>query len=116
MKVSRRPRETRLRALIDVSQAISASLAHEDILAQICSQAASLLHAESSIMTEICTACEYPENPCLKVVATSADARLGLGERLSMAGSLNGRAVTERRTIIVNDVLADSRAAHALAS
>jgi signal transduction histidine kinase len=104
------PREDRLRALVDVSRAISASLAHEEILAQICNQAARLLDAESAVMTERLDLCPQDGSPCLKVVATSPGASIGLGECLSMDGSLNGYAITEHRTLIVNDVFADARA------
>lgn len=116
MKNSSRSREDRLRALVEVSRAVSASLAHEEILAQICSHAARLLDAESAVMTERVLDCRDCEAPCLVVVATSPDASIGLGEYLSMAGSLNGRAITERRTLIVNDVMGDRRADHAMAT
>lgn len=116
MKNAPRSREDRLRALVDVGRAISASLAHEAILAQICSHAARLLDAESAIMTERLSNCEQFGGPCLKVVATSPQARIGLGEYLSMEGSLNGVALTERRTLIVNDVYNDPRADKAVAT
>ena len=103
-------REDRLRALVDVGHAISASLAHEEILAQICTHAARLLDAGSAVMTERRELCDSGSSPCLKVVAASPDASIGLGEFLSMEGSLNGRAITQRRTLIVNDVMADDRA------
>lgn len=116
MTSSPRPREERLRALIDVSRAISASLAHEEILVQICSHAARLLDAESAVMTELCGPNDGCSSNCLKVVATSPQAQVGLGDHLSIEGSLNGLALTDRSTLIVNDVLADSRADHALAT
>ncbi len=116
MKHSTRPREDRLRALVDVSRAISASLAHEEILAQICNHAARLLDAESAVVTERLKFCERDSRPCLKVVATSPDASIGLGECLSIEGSLNGHAITERRTLIVNDVFADERADQSVAA
>lgn len=110
MKSSTPTREDRLRALVDVGHAISASLAHEEILAQICTHAARLLDAGSAVMTERRELCDEGASPCLKVVAASPDASIGLGEFLSMEGSLNGRAITQRRTLIVNDVMADDRA------
>ncbi len=117
MKNSTTSREDRLRALVDVGRAISASLAHEDILAQICTHAARLLNAASSVMTERRDSCEQGRgSPCLKVVATSADASIGLGEFLSMEQSLNGKAITERRTLIINDVMSDARTDLALAT
>ncbi len=115
MKNSTRSREDRLRALVDVGRAISASLAHEDILAQICSHAARLLDAESAVLTERREDCGRAPGPCLKVVATSPAASIGLGEFLSMEGSLNGQAMTHRRTLIVNDVMGDRRADLSLA-
>ena len=116
MKHSTPSREDRLRALVDVGRAISASLAHEEILAQICTHAARLLDAESAVMTERRQHRTGGSAPFLKVVATSATASIGLGEFLSMEGSLNGLAITERRTLIVNDVMADARADIAIAS
>lgn len=110
MKNSTPPREDRLRALVDVGHAISASLAHEEILAQICTHAARLLNAQSAVMTERREVCEDGTSPCLKVVATSPEAAIGLGEPLSMEGSLNGQAITQRRTLVVNDVMGDERA------
>jgi signal transduction histidine kinase len=110
MKNSTPSREDRLRALVDVGRAISASLAHEEILAQICTHAARLLNTESAVMTERREHCEDGSGPCLMVVATSPDARISLGEHLSMEGSLNGRAITQRRTLFVNDVMGDDRA------
>jgi signal transduction histidine kinase len=115
MRDSTRSREDRLRALVDVGRAISASLAHEEILSQICHHAVRLLDAESAVVTERLETCEGAGNPCLKVVATSPDARLGLGEFLSIEGSLNGVAITERSTLFLNDVIADERADHAMA-
>lgn len=116
MNDATRSREDRLRALVDVGRAISASLAHEDILAQICSHAARLLNAESAVMTERLTHCEQFGGPCLKVVATSPQARIGLGEYLSMQDSLNGLAITSQRTLIVNDVYNDPRADQTVAA
>jgi signal transduction histidine kinase len=110
MKNSTPSREDRLRALVDVGRAISASLAHEEILAQICTHAARLLNTESAVMTERQELCDDGASPCLKVVATSPDASISLGENLSMEGSLNGRAITQRQTIFVNDVMGDARA------
>ena len=109
MKNSTRSREDRLRALVDVGRAISASLAHQDILSQICDHAAHLLDAESAVVTARrgCGACG--DTPCLEVVATSPDASIGLGECLTMEGSLNGVAITQRRTFFVNDVMSDPR-------
>jgi hypothetical protein len=88
MKNSTPSREDRLRALVDVGRAISASLAHEDILAQICTHAARLLNTESAVMTERREHCKEGTSPCLMVVATSPDASISLGEHLSMEGSL----------------------------
>jgi signal transduction histidine kinase len=116
MKNPTSSREARLRALVDVGRAVSASLAHEEILAQICDHAARLLGAESAVMTERLDDCDAGSSPCLKVVATSPDASIGLGEFLSMEGSLNGVAITQRRTIIVNDVMSDAQADHAMAT
>ncbi|UCC74498.1 MAG: GAF domain-containing protein [Gemmatimonadota bacterium] len=116
MKNTARPHEDRLRALVQVSRTVSASLAHEEILAQICSHAAELLDAESAVMTEQVEDCAPSATACLKVVATSPDASIGLGEFLSMEGSLNGIAITERRTLIINDVMADERADHVMAA
>ena len=116
MKNAARSREARLRALVDVSRAISASLAHEDILAQICDHAARLLDAESAVLTERFEDCDGASAPCLKVVATSPDASIGLGEFLSMEGSLNGVAITERRTLTVNRVMEHDQADKAMAS
>ncbi len=116
MKNSNRSREARLRALVDVGRGISASLAHEEILAQICDHAARLLDAESAVMTERREVCERGSGPCLKVVATSPGARIGLGEILTMEGSLNGHAITMRRTLVVNDVFGDHRADMAVAT
>lgn len=116
MKNSTPSREDRLRALVDVGRAISASLAHEDILAQICTHAARLLNAASAVMTERRDSCEQGSSPCLKVVATSSDASIGLGEFLSMEQSLNGEAITQRRTLIINDVMGDARTDRALAT
>lgn len=115
MTNSTRSREARLRALVDVSRAITASLAHEDILAQICNYAAELLEAESAVMTER-RADGVRGSPCLKVVATSPNAAIGLNECLTLEGSLNGRAITKRQTLIVNDVMADDRADIAVAT
>jgi signal transduction histidine kinase len=109
MKNSDRSREARLRALVDVGRAVSASLAHEEILAQICDHAARLLDAESAVVTECREASPQVAVPHLKVVATSPDARVGLGEILTLEGSLNGHAITTRRTLIVNDVFGDPR-------
>jgi signal transduction histidine kinase len=111
-----RSREDRLRVLVDVGRAISASLAHEEVLSQICHHAVRLLDAESAVVTERMEVCEDAGSPCLKVVATSPGARLGLGEFLSMEGSLNGVAITKRATLYINDVTHDSRADHAMAS
>ncbi len=116
MKQSTRPREDRLRALVEVSRAISASLAHEEILAQICDYAARLLDAEAAVVTELLDRRDRGTQPSLKVVATSPHASLGLGEFLSIEGSLNGHAITTRRTVLVNDVFADARADHSVAS
>ncbi len=110
MKPATHSREDRLRALVEVSRAISASLAHEEILAQICDYAARLLDAESAVVTELLQPADPETEPSLRVVATSPDAKLGLGEHLSIQGSLNGHAITARRTIRVNDVFADERA------
>jgi len=116
MKDYKPSREDRLRALVDVGRSISASLAHEEILAQICTHAARLLDAESAVMTERRELCEDGTSPCLKVVATSPKASIGLGEVLSMEGSLNGRAITQASTLIVNDVMADDRTDLAVAT
>ncbi|UCC82746.1 MAG: GAF domain-containing protein [Gemmatimonadota bacterium] len=116
MKNATRTQEDRLRALVEVSRAVSASLAHEEILAQICTHAARLLNAESAVMTEMCHDCGPDPRPCLKVVATSPDASIGLGEFLSMKGSLNGIAITERRTFLINDVMSDERADRVMAA
>lgn len=103
-------RETRLRALVDVVRQVSASLAHEEILAQICVHATRLLGAESAVLTERRGDCAAWDGPCLRVVATSRNASVGLGEVLSMKGSLNGRALTQRQNLVVNDVVSDERA------
>ncbi len=116
MKPATHSREDRLRALVEVSRAISASLAHEEILAQICDFAARLLDAESAVVTELLQPVGPQDQPSLKVVATSPGAKLGLGEQLSIEGSLNGHAITARRTILVNDVFADERADLAVAT
>lgn len=116
MKNAARTQEDRLRALVEVSRAVSASLAHEEILAQICTHAAQLLSAESAVMTEMWHDCRPQAAPCLKVVATSPDASIGLGEFLSLEGSLNGIAITERRTFLINDVMNDQRADRAMAT
>jgi signal transduction histidine kinase len=116
MKNAARTQEDRLRALVEVSRAVSASLAHEEILAQICSHAARLLSAESAVMTEMYVDRAPHSVPCLKVVATSPDASIGLGEYLSLEGSLNGIAITERRTFLINDVMGDERADRAMAT
>ncbi len=108
--------EDRLRALAEVSRAVSASLAHEEILAQICTHAARLLSAESAVMTEMYHDCGPRSTPCLKVVATSPDASVSLGQFLSLEGSLNGTAITERRTLFINDVMGDDRADRAMAA
>ncbi|HSG81659.1 MAG TPA: GAF domain-containing protein [Gemmatimonadota bacterium] len=110
MKDLTRSREDRLRVLVDVGRAISASLAHEEVLSQICHHAIRLLDAESAVVTERLESCEDAGSPCLKVVATSPGARLGLGESLSMEGSLNGVAITKRATLYINDVMRDGRA------
>lgn len=110
MSNSNRPREDRLRALVDVGRAISASLAHGEILSQICHHAVRLLDSESAVVTERIDGAELDGQAALKVVATSPGARLGLGEFLSMEGSLNGVAITQRRTLLINDVLGDERA------
>ncbi len=109
MNGSSQTREDRLRALIEVSRSISASLAPDQILAQICSYAARLLDAQSAVMMERCEDPAHPEGAFLEVVATSPDARIGLGDRLSLERSLNGWAITRRQTVIVNDVMADPR-------
>jgi signal transduction histidine kinase len=114
MTENSRSREQRLRALVDVGRAISASLAHQDILAQICHHAVRLLDAESAVVTEKLDPCDGC-GPCLKVVATSPDAALGLGECLSIEGSLNGVAITSRKTLFINNVGAEPRADHAMA-
>jgi signal transduction histidine kinase len=75
-----------------------------------------LLGAESAVMTEMCHDCGPGPAPCLKVVATSPDASIGLGEFLSLEGSLNGIAITERRTFLINDVMGDERADRAMAA
>lgn len=116
MKNATRAHEDRLRALVEVSRAVSASLAHEEILAQICTHAARLLNAESAVMTEMFHDCGPHSVPCLKVVATSPDASIGLGEFLSLEGSLNGIAITERRIFFINDVMEDERADRAMAA
>ncbi|MGD2152942.1 MAG: GAF domain-containing sensor histidine kinase [Gemmatimonadales bacterium] len=116
MNNATRTQEDRLRALVEVSRAVSASLAHEEILAQICSHAARLLGAESAVMTEMFEDCGPHTVPCLKVVATSPDASIGLGEFLSLEGSLNGVAITERRTFFINDVMGDARTDRAMAT
>ncbi len=110
-----RPREDRLRALVDVGRAISASLAHGEILSQICHYAVRLLDSESAVVTERVDAAEAGVGPVLKVVATSPGARLGLGEFLSIEGSLNGVAITQRRTLLINNVMQDERADHEMA-
>ena len=45
------PLEERLRALCDVSRAITTSLARDEVLELICAQAARLLDAESVLIT-----------------------------------------------------------------
>lgn len=116
MKEPTRSREDRLRALVEVGRAISASLAHEEILAQICDHAARLLDAESAVVTELQPSADRGNQPNLKVVATSPGAKLGLGEQLSLEGSLNGHAITTHRTVLVNDVFADPRADQSVAT
>jgi len=115
MTGSESSREVRLRALVDVVRTISASLAHEEILGQICGHASRLLEAESAVLTEARERCVVTDGPCLRVVATSPEAAISFDEILTIEGSLNGRALAERRILIVNDVMADSRADHALA-
>jgi signal transduction histidine kinase len=109
MSNSSQTREDRLRALIEVSRSISASLAPEQILAQICTYAARLLDAQSAVMMERCEDPDRGNEPFLKVVATSPNARIGLGDCLSFENSLNGWAITRRETVIVNDVMSDPR-------
>ena len=100
----------RFRALSDVSRAITASLSLDKVLRLICTHAARLLDAESVVITERRDGCEGQSGPCLEVVATSADAHVGLGELMSIENSLNGHALTTRQTVVANDVPGDPRA------
>lgn len=106
--------DDRFRALCEVNRAITAALSLEEVLNLICAHAADLLHAESVAMTAIREECEGRDCPCLEVVAASPKARLGLGEYLSIQGSLNGHALATRQVLVVNDVVNDARADKAL--
>lgn len=103
--------EERLRALCDVSCAITTSLAQGEVLALICSQATRLLDAESAFITVVCRGKgESVAHPYLEVTATTPDAGIEIGQPLALEGSLNGKALSEHRTLVVNEVLSDPSA------
>lgn len=100
--------ESRLRALCDVTRTITASLQLDDVLRRICESATELLRADAALITRLQSDLDGAE--ILEVQAVTPDARVRPGEALALGGSLSGRAITESRTLIVNDVANDERA------
>lgn len=105
------PFEDRLRALCEVSNAITTALEQDEVLALICSQAARLLDSEAVLITRLRRQDgEAAAHPSLEVIATTPNAGIAIGRSLALEGSLNGKALSERRTLVVNDVLGDPSA------
>lgn len=115
--MSQRPAfQERLRALCDVSRAITTSLAPDEVLSLICSEAARLLEAETVLITVLKRGEGATSAPgWLEVASTTPNAGIKIGQKLAIEGSLNGKAFSERRTLVVNDVLSDPAADHEVA-